>query len=93
MLINSVECVDDYDAAGADADYDEQTGPVFYLWLLKVPANGRSRYLLNTFSRWLRPCSKIDRKRVLTTAVDMDSHNITWRLIIDASNWMIHQRI
>ena len=43
MLINSVECVDDYDAAGADADYDEQTGPVFYLWLLKVPTHS-SRY-------------------------------------------------
>ena len=39
------------------------SGPIFYLWLSKVLANERRRYLCNVFSHWLRPCSAIDRKQ------------------------------
>ena len=37
----------------------EISGTVFYLWLSKVSANERRRYICNVFSHWLRPCSTI----------------------------------
>ena len=40
----------------------EISGPVFYLWLNKVSANERRRYIYNVFSHWLRPCSTIYNK-------------------------------
>ena len=39
------------------------SGPVFYLWLSKVWAKERRRYICNVFSYWLRPWSAIDRKQ------------------------------
>ena len=51
------------------------SGPGFYLWLSKVPANERRCYMWNVFSHWLRPCSATDRKqaKVLLSTVAADA--------------------
>ena len=41
----------------------ETADAFFYLWLTKVSANERIRYICNVFSNWLRPLSAINRKR------------------------------
>ena len=33
-----------------------------YVWLSKVAANERKRYIFNVFSHWLRTCSAIDKQ-------------------------------
>ena len=35
-------------------------GPVLYIWLTEVPANGIKCYICNVFSHWLKPYSAID---------------------------------
>ena len=37
-------------------------GPFSYLWLSKVLANERRRYICNVFSHWPRPCSANTKK-------------------------------
>ena len=39
-----------------------RSGPIFCLWLSKVSANERRRYICNVFSHWQRPCSAIHGK-------------------------------
>ena len=40
-------------------------GAVFYLWLSKVFAIERRRYVCNVFSHWLTPCTATNRNRAL----------------------------
>ena len=54
--------------------------PVFYLWLSKVSANKRRRYICNVFSNWLRPCSAVDRKQApfWPDWMNKKNHCCTW---------------
>ena len=39
------------------------SGPVFYLWLIRVLTDERRCHICDMFSHWLRPCSAIDRQQ------------------------------
>ena len=60
--------------------------PVFYIWLSKVSAKERRRYICNVFSHWLRPCSVIDRNRTRFYGVAAYVIDTVWQIIPSGNN-------